>query len=65
MNRLKSDNVKLFWFLLEPCDWKSIRGLENVQTIGSLKTAISECKTEADGQSRLIEVVDRFIKAFL
>jgi TIR domain len=53
---------RLFWALIEPCNWQSIPGLADVQAIGSVKTAISECCTEADKQCRLIKVVDKILE---
>ncbi|MGL5833947.1 MAG: TIR domain-containing protein [Waterburya sp.] len=65
MQRLEKDepSFRLFWVLLEPCNWKSFSGLEKIQAIGSVITSISECCTEADKQCRLIQVVEEIVQA--
>jgi hypothetical protein len=63
--RLDSENsdFRLFWALLEPCNWKSVPELKEVQAIGDFDTAISESETDADKQIRLIEIVEEIVKA--
>ena len=53
----------LFWVLLEPCNWEYFSGLDKVQAIGGVKSSISECRTDADKQVRLIQVVERLMQA--
>lgn len=56
---------RLFWVLLEPCNWEYFAALKKVQAIGSVKTSISECGTDADKQCRLIQVAEEIVQALL
>lgn len=57
-----NSNFSLFWSLLEPCNWKSVEILNDIQAIGDVKTAISESSTKSDEQCRLIEIVAKLTK---
>jgi predicted Rossmann-fold nucleotide-binding protein len=63
--RLENDRsrFRLFWVLLEPCNWEQFDQLKHIQAIGSLHSAVSEEATDADQQCRLIQVVDEIVKA--
>jgi TIR domain len=58
----EESDFHLFWVLLEPCNWEYFSGLEKVQAIGGIKSSISECRTDADKQIRLIQVVEKLMQ---
>jgi hypothetical protein len=59
-------NFRLFWLLLEPCDWRSkLPELADVQAIGDLNRSVSESASSADEQVRLIQVVEAIGRALL
>jgi TIR domain len=63
MKRMPDSRFHLFWVLLEPCDWRSLRDLEAVQAIGGVETAVNQSPTKADEQCRLIEIVQTLTRA--
>lgn len=64
--RAPATNFRLFWLLLEPCDWRSkLPELADVQAIGDLNRSVSESASSADEQVRLIDVVEAIGRALL
>ena len=58
----EESDFHLFWVLLEPCNWEYFSGLEKIQAIGGVKSPISQCRTDADKQVRLIQVVEKLVQ---
>lgn len=56
--RLTSGTFRMYWVLLEQCDWQEVPLLSRIQAIGDTKSAINECQTKSDEQCRLIDVVE-------
>ena len=64
--RAPATNFRLFWLLLEPCDWRSrLPELADVQAIGDLNRSVAESDSSADEQVRLIQVVEAIGRALL
>ena len=64
--RAKGDGFRLFWVLLESCDWRSaLPELAEVQAIGDANRPVSHSQSSADEQVRLIQVVDRIAHTLL
>ena len=61
--KLPNSNFRLYWVLLEPCDWQSVQELTNVQSIGDVNSSISQSLTKSDEQCRLIEVIKKITQA--
>lgn len=64
--RVKGDGFRLFWVLLESCDWRSaLPELAEVQAIGDVNRPVSHSQSSADEQVRLIQVVDTIAHTLL
>ncbi|HEX8110335.1 MAG TPA: toll/interleukin-1 receptor domain-containing protein, partial [Kofleriaceae bacterium] len=60
VERMKGDkNFRLFWTLIEACEWQTIPELQEIQAIGDVKIPISASPTKSDEQCRLIELVEK------
>ncbi|WP_193212870.1 toll/interleukin-1 receptor domain-containing protein [Luteolibacter marinus] len=55
--RLDAGNFRVFWILLETCDWQSVELLRKVQASDGIDVPLAQCRSAADSQCRLIEVV--------
>lgn len=63
-SRDAATKFRLFWLLLEPCDWRSkLPELAEVQAIGDLNRSVIESASSADEQVRLIKVVEEIGRA--
>lgn len=61
--RTEGSSFRLFWVLLEPCDWQSIPELKEIQVVGGVTTALNESPSRADEQCSLINVVETITHA--
>lgn len=56
--RAPQSAFRLFWVLLEPCNWdQTLPALAELQAIGDPRRAVNQSASAADEQVRLIEVV--------
>jgi hypothetical protein len=61
--RMESGKFRLFWTLLEECNWqKEMPELNDIQAIGDIKKPINASPTRSDEQCRLIHVVETITK---
>ena len=61
--RLEQGNFRMYWILLEQCNWKNIPLLSEIQAIGSTNEAINDCVSRSDEQCRLIEVANEITRS--
>lgn len=63
-SREPGNQFRLFWVLLEPCDWKTaMPELAEVQAIGDPTRPLSRSHSSADEQVLLIAVVDKMARS--
>ena len=61
--KISDPRFRLFWVLLEHCDWQSLPGLKTFQAIGNVEIPVNKSQTEADQQCWLIEIVNTMTRA--
>jgi hypothetical protein len=61
MRRVSEPGFRLFWILLDACEWQTLPGLADIQAIGGT-IPLSRSETSADAQCRLIEIGNEIVR---